>query len=38
MFTSLLEGEEESEALKVKLATLREADLRGLRQYHEHQL
>ena len=34
----MLQGEAESEALKVKLARLREADISGLRQYHEHQI
>lgn len=32
------DGEEETEALKVRLAQLRQADLTGLRQYHEHQI
>jgi hypothetical protein len=38
LLASLLEGETENEALKTKLARLREADLTGLRNYYHHQI
>jgi len=38
MYTKEAGNEEEKEQLKIKLAVLREADLKGLQQLYNHQI